>query len=58
MHAFGAETEEGATGCGVCEVTQLVFVDCALALAMRWATECFAERLSGTWNLVVMVAAV
>ena len=58
MDAIAAETEEGATVCGVCEVVQLVLIDCALALAMRWATECFAERLSGTWNLVVMVAAV
>ena len=35
MHAFGAETEEGATVCGVCEVVQLVLIECALAFAMR-----------------------
>ena len=58
MDAIDTETEVGATVVGVCEVTLCVLNDCALAVALRRATECLAERLSGTRNLVVMVAAV
>jgi len=58
MDAAGTELGALAMVVGVLEFALGALNDCALTAAMRRATECLAERLSGTQNLVVIVAAV